>query len=107
MGAWGYEPYENDTALDWIAETESQHNLEGYTQLVKDASTETDENIIRAMAQTILDDDNISDENKSKLLVKLQPLLVDMKTNDSIVTWTEPEELLDEIDKQLKQIQSL
>ena len=107
MGAWGYEPYENDTALDWIAETEAQHNLEGYTQLVKDASTETDENIIRAMAQTILDDDNISNENKSQLLVKLQPLLVDMKTNDSIVSWTEPEELLDEIDKQLKQIQSL
>jgi sulfur relay (sulfurtransferase) DsrC/TusE family protein len=71
MGAWGYEPMDDDLALDWLAsEVEAplldaiERTLQGYL----DELTEKDDKIIEAIAAAALLGDLTGDHTKMKYL---------------------------------------
>jgi len=99
MGAWGYGPYENDSALDWLGDN--------ITDRVEKGLRSKDEAEVRVAAAVITDylgKRDASDDLIDDAIEKLEQLLDNERW---VGSWNEPKKIRPAIKRQISRLKRL
>lgn len=107
MGAWGTGPYDNDSAADWFFDLAKtgiyamiEHGLNSNSYYEQRAAAWL---VQRLAVSAFVYDTYKIDEHRNLALDKLQAMLKDQEWIDS---WSRPEEIIAELEKQIYEIEN-